>query len=103
MGNSRLVASAESELAEAVGHYSEISETLARRFIADVRHAVALIEEFPEGSPVIAEGVRKRVMFEFPYLFFYRVANEEIVILAVAHQRRRPVNWRQRIRRDDAG
>jgi plasmid stabilization system protein ParE len=101
--NSRFVASAESELAEATDHYSQISENLARRFVADVRRAVGLIEDFPEGSPVIAKGVRKRVMFEFPYLVFYRVAKEEIVVLAIAHQRRRPVNWRQRMRRDDAG
>lgn len=95
---SRFVKPAEDELAEALDHYGQITPGLGDRFLGEVREAVRLIEEFPRNAPVIARQVRRKVVFEFPYSLFYIVASEEIVILAVAHQKRRPLHWKRRIR-----
>jgi plasmid stabilization system protein ParE len=97
--NSRFVKPAEDELAEALDHYNEITAGLGDRFLAEVREAVRLIEEFPRNSPVIDRDVRRKVIFEFPYALLYIVGAEEVVILAVAHQRRRPLYWRRRVPR----
>lgn len=94
---SRFVKPAENELAEALDRYNEITAGLGDRFLGEVREAVRLIEEFPRNSPVIARGVRRKVVFEFPYSIFYITAPEEVVILAVAHQKRRPFYWKRRI------
>jgi len=93
---SRFVKPAEDELAEALDHYNETTSGLGDRFLGEVREAVRLIEEFPYNSPVIDRKVRRKVVFEFPYSLFYIVGPEEIVILAVAHQKRRPLYWRRR-------
>jgi plasmid stabilization system protein ParE len=94
---SRFAQPAEDELAEAVDHYDQITTGLGDRFLADARQAVRLIEEFPHNSPVVTRQVRRKVLLEFPYSLFYIVAPDEVVILAVAHQKRRPLYWKRRI------
>jgi plasmid stabilization system protein ParE len=96
---SRFIKPAEDELAEALDHYNGITAGLGDRFLGEVREAVRLIEEFPRNSPVIGREVRRKVVFEFPYSLFYVVAPEEVLILAVAHQKRRPLYWKHRIPR----
>lgn len=94
---SRFVKPAEDELAEAVDHYDEITPGLGDRFLAEVRSSVRLIETFPKNSPAVVREVRKKVLLEFPYSVFHAVAEEEVVILAIAHQKRRPLYWKRRI------
>ena len=84
------------EAREAVDHYDAITQGLGDRFNNELRAAVRLIEEYPEASPVIAKAIRKKVLLEFPYTVFYRITDEEVLILAVAHQLRRPGYWRSR-------
>ncbi len=40
--------------------------------------------------PVAEHGTRRLVLRRFPYNVFFRVGTGEIVVVAVAHQRRRP-------------
>lgn len=94
---SRFIKPAEDEFAEALDHYDKISTGLGERLVAEVREAVRLVEEFPRNSPVIARDVRRKVLFEFPYALFYVVGSEEVLILAFAHQKRRPLYWKRRI------
>jgi plasmid stabilization system protein ParE len=35
-------------------------------------------------------------MGDHPYTIVYRIVNDEIIVVAVAHQRRRPWYWRGR-------
>ncbi len=101
--NSRFVTPAEDEVAEALDHYQQIATGLGERFLSEVRRAVTMVEQFPQTSPVIASDVRKKVLLEFPYSLFYRVTADEIIILAVAHQRQRPLYWRRRLGGPNAG
>ena len=67
-----------------------------RRFndevIAVVRHACA----FPESGSPAGEGVRKLVTARFPFVIFYELIHDRIVIWAVMHGARRPGYWRHR-------
>lgn len=101
--NSRFVRPAEDEVAEALDHYQQVTPGLGERFLAEVRRAVMTLEKFPQTSPVIANDVRRKVLLEFPYSLFYRVAADEIIILAVAHHRQRPLYWRRRLHGPNAG
>ena len=85
------------ELAEAVAYYDDKSEGLGDRLLAEIRSAVSYIEEYPQSSPVISHGVRRKVLAKFPFDLFYVVAESEISILAVAHESRRPRFWRSRL------
>jgi hypothetical protein len=55
----------------------------------------------PEAWPVWPgrTDVRPRVLQRFPYSIIYLVERNEIVIVAVAHHKRRPGYWLDRLRR----
>ena len=47
--------------------------------------------------PVELEDVRRYVMNRFPYTLRYVLRGEQIWVLAVSHQHRRPDYWVERI------
>ncbi len=93
---SRFLDPADAEAREAIDRYDQFSPDLGDRFISELRAALRLLEDFPQSAPIIAKDVRKKVLLEFPYTLFYRVTDVEVLILAVAHQSRRPGYWRSR-------
>ena len=66
---------------------------LGRRFLAEVRRAEGLIREFPEVAEPVDGSVRKHVLQTFRYSVFYSVEDDGILVLAIAHHRRRPGYW----------
>jgi toxin ParE1/3/4 len=91
---------ADEELALAVDWYEARQIGLGEEFEEDVLLAFDLIGDNPEAWtrwPNLPE-VRVLPMDRFPYLIPYHVASpEEVVILAVAHAKRRPGYWRWRV------
>jgi len=87
---------AEAELNEAAEFYDFRSSGLGTAFIDEVQRAFEVILEFPEASPLTRGRVRKKGPIKFPYSLLYWVRPNEVRILAVAHQRRRPFYWRGR-------
>ena len=61
--------------------------------MVEIQKAVDQILEFPESAPLIRGQVRGKVVARFPYTLMYRVVDEAVVILAVAHHRQRPEFW----------
>ena len=87
---------AEGELNEAADFYDLVSSELGRLFIDEVQRTVGKIAEFPESAPLIRGRIRKRPIAKFPYSVIYSIHSDQIRILAVAHQKRRPFYWRGR-------
>lgn len=81
------------ELREARLWYEERSPLSAVAFAQEVDGAVSRIAETPMRYPMAEHGTRRVVLQRFPYNVFYRVGTEEIVVVAVAHQKRRPGYW----------
>jgi hypothetical protein len=65
--------------------------------LAEVKAATRYIEMHPEIAPVIELGVRAKVLDRFPYSLMSVVEPEELYIVAVAHQSRRPAYWADRL------
>ena len=65
----------------------------AAAFVREVDAAVSRIAEAPIRYPLAEHGTRRVVLLRFPYSLFCRVRGEETVIVAVAHQKRRPGYW----------
>lgn len=53
----RFTLAAELELDEAIAFYEQRRRGLGRHFLKEVAHAVSLIEEFPEASPLISDMI----------------------------------------------
>jgi plasmid stabilization system protein ParE len=76
--------------------YQERSASTAEAFLAELDHAVAMIGASPLRYPAHAHGTRRFVMRRFPFSVVYRVLDDDVLIVAVAHGRRRPGYWRAR-------
>jgi plasmid stabilization system protein ParE len=87
---------AEAEINEAADFYDIESPGLGSVFIDEIQRAIGSISEFPDAAPLVRGRVRKRPIPKFPYSMVYSVRPDEIRILAVAHQKRRPFYWRGR-------
>ena len=97
--NSEFLPEAEDEFREAARYYETEAPGVGRSFIAEVRRAVEFIVENPYAAVAVVSGIRKKVLSHFPYNILYAVELDLIVIVAVAHQKRRPRYWRARIKR----
>lgn len=89
------------EVVAAGAWYRERSPTAARDFAALIRTGVEGIREHPFAWPLWRgrTDVRHRVLRRFPYSIMYLIEAEVVVILAVAHHKRRPGYWLHRTRR----
>ena len=84
------------ELREAATFYSQESPKLGEAFLKEVERALSQLREFPNSCPLVSRTVRKKVLRRFPYKILYSLHSNEIRILAIAHQKRRPFYWRGR-------
>ena len=87
---------AETELREAVHYYESEAPRLGRRFLSAVESALAEVLEHPLAGLPLRGDVRRKSVGRFPYQLLYRVAGDEVRILAVMHKRRRPSYWTER-------
>ena len=69
---------------------------LGGAFLDAAERAFEQIQAFPESSPISLVPVRAKVLSAFPFSVIYWVTDEVIIVLAVAHHRRRPEYWRGR-------
>ena len=89
------------ELHEAARWYEQRRAGIGLAFLAAVEEVVDGIGRWPEsGSPVPESkrlGIRRTRLARFPYHVVHLVSEDEIRVLAIAHDRRRPGYWVQRI------
>jgi plasmid stabilization system protein ParE len=95
---SEFLPEAEKEFREAARYYENEAPGVGLAFIIEVHKAVAAIVAHPLGSPKIRDSVRKKVLNHFPYNVLYSVEADLVLVVAVAHQKRRPTYWRSRLR-----
>ncbi len=88
------------EVRSAVAWYRERSSEAARGFADAVADGTRSIRERPEAWPIWRRAdVRRRVLRRYPYSIFYVIERDMVVIVAVAHHKRRPGYWLPRLRR----
>jgi plasmid stabilization system protein ParE len=87
---------ARDEVEQAQAWYEERSLLAAAGFLHEFSVAIRRIGEAPRRYPVAEHGARRILLERFPFSVHYRVNEDEIVIVAVAHQKRRPGYWASR-------
>jgi plasmid stabilization system protein ParE len=88
---------AEKEYLTALAWYRERSLVAARNFENAVGQAASRISENPDRWPEYFDHFKKYTLRQFPFSLVYRTLPTHILVLAVAHGRRRPGFWRDRI------
>ena len=89
-----LAPAAERDIADAFIWYRERNALAADGFRAAVFDVIDHIGDSPLSRPADEEGNRHRVLKRFPYSVFYEVLGSTVMILAIAHHRRKPSYWR---------
>jgi toxin ParE1/3/4 len=90
--------SAARELAADVRYYNERYAGRGQRFAEAVERTLSLIVEFPLAFPVLyAPDIRSAKVARFPYRVVYVIVGSNIDVVAVAHTKRRPGYWRDRV------
>ena len=88
----RISQPASDELTEAVRWYEERLRGLGAELLAAVSEALALVQEHPEigNANAFDPSIRRARVHRFPYQVVYRLSFGDIIVLAVAHLKRRP-------------
>jgi plasmid stabilization system protein ParE len=81
---------------ESFDWYAERSDHAAVRFANAVDVALAAIADDPKRFAAIDEIHRECPMARFPFHVIYRVAADRVVVVAIAHAKRRPGYWKGR-------
>jgi len=88
---------AEEDYTQSLLWYAERSKRAAEGFETEFVRAPEAISENPERYPLCDDRHRFCRLKRFPFHVLYRkVAQDQLLIVAVAHTSRRPGYWRQR-------
>ncbi|MBN1215713.1 MAG: type II toxin-antitoxin system RelE/ParE family toxin [Candidatus Lokiarchaeota archaeon] len=90
---------AEEEMNFSAQYYNQQALGLGINFLEEIEKSIHLIKENPERYPFYDKDIHKFNIRRFPFSIFYVFEKEldKIIILAVAHQKRKPNYWRDRI------
>jgi plasmid stabilization system protein ParE len=96
----RILPEAEQELEEAADYYDGQREGLGTEFIVEFRRALELVLRWPNAwARVTRTKTARRIGLDrFPYRIIYQVRGDDIIIVAVAHTKRRATYWRARLK-----
>ena len=81
------------ELEDAIAFYETELAGLGRLFKEEIKSSVSRIKEHPEAWSIERGDVRKALLHRFPYKILYSVEKDHIIVLAIAHQHRKPNYW----------
>lgn len=94
----RYLTPARLEFVETVSYYEDQAAGLGAEFLQELQDAEALIAANPAiGSP-FGSDLRRVLLRRFPFYLVYTLGPDHVLVLAVAHQRREPGYWRDRLR-----
>jgi len=88
---------AEEEMYEAAKYYESQASGLGIDYLSEVERAATSITESPKAWPKLEGELRRRLVRRFPFGILYFIETDKIVIVAVAHLKRRPGYWKKRI------
>jgi plasmid stabilization system protein ParE len=93
----RIADGAETDFAEALDYYRAESEALATRLYDEILRLLAEISASPHLFRMVAPPVRRHFSETFPYAVLYVDKPDHVLVVAVAHLKRRPGYWSQRL------
>ena len=81
------------ELDDATRFHDAQFAGLGKRLRMEVRNAAVRISDYPKAWSIKRGEVRKCLLHRFPYKLLYSIEKDHVLIIAVAHQHRRPGYW----------
>ncbi len=100
--NLRILPEAQGEALEAATWYERQRGSLGEEFLSELESALTTLRHAPDAGSRM-EGysgrfdVRRVLLHRFPYAVIVVCRSDETVVVAVAHTRRRPLFWLNRV------
>lgn len=91
-----IVEQAQIEIQDALNYYKELSPELSDDLLAKFRLAVSEISLHPNLFQPIRGEYRKINLERFPYKIVFRVDNNALTLVALAHHKRKAFYWKNR-------
>lgn len=88
---------ARTDFRQAIAWYRSRSPGVATEFRAEVSENIRAISEAPQCWPKHIYGTRRFVLDRFPFSIIYLDDPDVVIIIAVAHSKRRPGYWKSRL------
>jgi plasmid stabilization system protein ParE len=95
--NVRFLTLAQQEIDDAVVWFNEQADGKGRDFLDELDRAVRLVKSHPFASTEIEVDIRRRLFARFPYSLIYGIDEQTVVVIAIAHYRRSPRYWMDRL------
>lgn len=87
---------AAADVEDAYQWYESQQAGLGEEFLAAVRASLGSMTANPESFPVVHRQTRRALLRRFPYGLYYRIFDDQIVVVACMHGRRNPRRWQSR-------
>jgi toxin ParE1/3/4 len=88
---------ARADLLDAFHWYQAKQHGLGHEFRFSVNESLSKLAAYPGIYPRVHLHVRRALIRRFPFGIFYFIEETSVIVLAVAHARRDPGNWKARI------
>ena len=85
------------ELFDISAHYEDQALGLGTDFLAVISAAIGLLRESPELGALHRADTRRFVLPRFPYSIVYLDEPDFVLVVAIAHHRREPGYWSDRL------
>lgn len=95
----RFLDEAEEEMLAAAERYERKVPNLGEAFLSEVRRVIDVVASRPRIGAPVSKDTRGAFLRRFPCTVIYGEAGDELLIVAVAHHRRRPGYWKDRLTR----
>jgi len=89
--NYEFLPEADEEFREAARYYENEAPGVGLGFITEVHRMISGIISHPRSAKKVRGTIRSKVLIHFPYSLLYSIESDLILIVAVAHQKRRPI------------
>ena len=90
---------AEEEMNASAQYYNQQASGLGLEFLVEIEKSLQVIEKNPERWSHYEKNIHKYNTRRFPFSIYYAFEKDldKIIIIAVAHQKRKPGYWKKRI------
>jgi toxin ParE1/3/4 len=85
------------DIAEARRWYDEALTGLGERFLSQVDDCIRRIQTYPDLYERVYKQYRRAMVRRFPFVVFYEVSADRLVVYSVFHTAQDPNKWRKRL------
>jgi len=87
---------AREDFRDAIRWYRARSTIASVEFRTSVSGAIRRVAEAPQRWPIYLHGARRFVLHRFPFSVIYLDDPDQVTVIAVAHNKRKPGYWKHR-------